>query len=141
MTEKGSILEINGKTVIVAPDLSDSCFGCMNQECKARGFISAENPLALPLAAGQVVEMEAPGVSLIKQALTAFLPPVLSFTTAYILTRFLFPNAGEGAAGGIGVIFLFAAAFIVYKARKRIAAGEVFTVTRIIEPFSELGQF
>jgi positive regulator of sigma E activity len=133
MTETGKIREINGKTVVIKPDLLAACFGCMKEECKACGSITAENPLSLSLRAGQTVEVSAPAASVFRQALAALVPPALGFAGGFFLTRIFFPSADEGAAAGMGVIFLFAAAFIVYVVRKRYPPDKVFTITRIID--------
>jgi positive regulator of sigma E activity len=132
MTEKGLIREINGRRISLAPDMSAACFGCMNSECKKTGFISAENPLKLPLAIGQTVEVEAQGISIFLQALVILLPPIISFITGYALINSFFPKAGEGAAIGAAFIFLFAAAFIVYRIRKSKPARWEYVVSRII---------
>jgi positive regulator of sigma E activity len=133
MTETGKVREINGKTVVIKPDSLAACFGCMKEECKACGSISAENPLSLSLNAGQTVEVSAPAVSVFRQALAALVPPALGFAVGFFLTRLFLPKAGEGACAAAGVILLFAAAFIVYAVRKRNPPGKVYTVTRIIE--------
>jgi sigma-E factor negative regulatory protein RseC len=133
MTETGKIREINGKTVEIKPDSLTACFGCMKEECKACGSISAENPLSLSLKAGQTVEVSAPAASIFRQALAALVPPALGFIAGFLLTRLFLPSAGEGACAAAGVIFLFAAAFIVYAVRKRKPLSKVYTVTRIIE--------
>ena len=120
VTETDKVREIKGNTVI-SPDKSAACFGCMNSECMNTGrksgrLITAENPGSLPLEAGQKVEAAASGASLIGQTLTAFLPPALGFIAGFFLTRLLLPEVGEGAAAFAGVILLFAAAFVVYRA-------------------------
>ena len=118
VTETGKVREIRGNTVAVTPDKSAACFGCMHLECKSSGgLITAENPGALPLETGQRVEVEAPGLSLLLQAIIAFLPPILAFITGFFLARQLFPEAGEGAAAFAGIILLFTAAFVVYRVR------------------------
>ena len=133
MTEKGKIREIKGNIVIVIPEMGAICFGCMNQECKAEGgYIAAENPKALPLMQGQTVEVRAPGVSVLGQGLAALLPPIIGFLVSFFLARQLFPNARDGVYGGIGIIFLFITAFLVYKFRKKYPPGKAYTVTRII---------
>jgi sigma-E factor negative regulatory protein RseC len=125
MTETGVIREVKGNTAIVAHDASSVCFGCMNHECRnAKLFFAADNPKALPLKIGQTVEVKASAVFAPGQALAAFAVPVLSFIAGYILTGFIFPKAGEGAHAGAGVIFLFTAAFIVYRVRKKRPAKE-----------------
>jgi len=133
MTETGKVREINGKTIVIKPDSLAACFGCMKEECKACGSISAENPLSLSLKAGQTVEVSAPASSVFCQALAALVPPALGFAAGFFLTRLFIPEAGEGACAAAGVVFLFAAAFIVYAARKRNPLGKVYTVTRIID--------
>ena len=132
MTETGRVREIKGTIVIVVPDMNAACFGCMNQECKTSGFISAENPKALSLETGQSVEVSAPGISLLGQVMAALLLPAFGFAAGFFLAHRLFPGAGEGAAAGIGVIFLFAAAFVIYKIRKKYPAKMVYEVTRIL---------
>ena len=133
MTETGRIREIRGNLIIIAPEKGAACFGCTNQECRAGGgIITAENISALPLETGQEVEVEVQGAALLGQSLAALLPPALSFAVGYVLGRLLFPESGEGAAAGVGVIFLFAAAFIVYLIRKRKPAGMAYSVTKII---------
>ena len=135
MTEKGTVREIRENIVIVAPDMSAACFGCMNQECKtAGGIITAENPNDLPLVQGQTVEVRFPGVSLVGQTLTALLPPAIGFIVSFFLARLLFPNAGEAAHAAIGVVFLFAIAFLVYHLRKKYPPpSKAGTITRIID--------
>jgi positive regulator of sigma E activity len=133
MTETGKIREINGKTVYVKPDSLAACFGCMKEECRGCGNITAENPLSLSLRAGQTVEVSAPAASVFRQALAALVPPALGFVGGFFVTRLLFPSASEGACAAVGVVFLFVAAFIVYAVRKRKPLDKVYTVTRIIE--------
>jgi sigma-E factor negative regulatory protein RseC len=134
LTERGRIRDIKGKTVTVAPDRSAACFGCVNTECKrGGGFITAGNPFALLLEPGQTVEVKSPpGISLLAEALTAFLPPTLGFTAGFVLSRLLFPKTGEGAAAFTGLAFLFGAAFAVYRLKRKKPARGEYTVTRII---------
>jgi positive regulator of sigma E activity len=133
MTDTGKINEIKENLIVIVPERSEACFGCMNLECKAGGFISAENPQRLPLKQGQLVEVKAPAAALLSQAAFAILPPASGFIAGFALIRFLFPGAGEGAAAGIGIIFLFAGALTVFWTRKKVPAGKVFTVTRVID--------
>ena len=146
MTETGKVREVNGNLVVITVDRinkndeSDSCFGCMKMECKnqkpegplGRYCITAKNTKALLLNTNQTVEVQAKGISFLGQALTAFLPPIFGFIAGYAIIRFFFPEAGEAAFAGAGVIFLFAAAFIAYVARKKSPQKEIYTVTRII---------
>jgi len=133
MTEKGIVKEVQGRTVIIVPDIGDACFGCMNAECKSGGgLISAENSLAIQLTVGQMVEVRASESSIFVQALTAFLPPALGFVSGYIFMRLFFPAFGEGAAAFTGVLLLFSAAIIVCRIKKGKPQRQTFTVTRII---------
>ena len=133
MTETGIIREIQGNLLIIGPDRGIACFGCLNMECKADGgFITAENPEAFPLETGQMVELSAPGISLLGQALASLLPPVLGFIAGYAIARLLFPGAGEGAFAGAGVILLFACAFIVFRVRAKFPAKRIYTVLRVL---------
>jgi sigma-E factor negative regulatory protein RseC len=133
LIETGKVREIKGKLIIIAPDKSAACFGCMNTECKPNGgLITAENPLDLPVETGWTVELRVPGISLASQALTAFLFPILGFIAGFFIIRRLFPEAGEGAAAAMGVIFLFVSAFVVYRARKKFPASRA-SVTAIID--------
>jgi len=143
MTETGRVREINGKTVIIKPDLGGICFGCIKEECGACGGINAvgiyagciiaENQLSLTLKTGQTVEVSAPGASIFRQAMAALIPPALGFTAGFFLTRLILPKAGEGACAAAGVIFLFAVAFIVYTVRKRKPPDKVYTITKILK--------
>lgn len=135
MIETGRVLEIKENTVTIAPDRSAACFGCMNMECKkGGGFITAENPLALLLETGQMVEVQSPpAITFLTQALMAFLPPIMGFIAGFLLSRFLFPEAGEGVHVFLGIVLLFTAAFIVYMIGRKKPAGKAYTVTRIVE--------
>ena len=135
MTEKGKIREIRDNIVIVAPDRSDSCFGCMKLECKANGgILRAENPKGLALEPGQTVELKTPDTSFLGQSIAALLPPVIGFIIGFFLTRIFFPETGEGAAAFTGVILLFATAFLVYRLRKKFPAKEYLRyVERILD--------
>ena len=126
--EKGKIREIRENLIIIAPDRSASCFGCMEMECKSKGgVLNAENPKALPLKIGQTVEIKIQGasfLSILKQSIGALLPPALGFIAGFYFTRLFFPDIKEEAAVFIGVIQLFVTAFIVYKIRKKFPAKE-----------------
>ena len=142
MTETGKVREVRENLVIVVPDRSAACFGCMNvgmnagsihAGCKSGAdFITAENSAGLPLKTGQTVEVSTVNVSLLSQALTALLPPILGFLLGFNLTRLLLPEAPEGASAGMGLVFLFAAAFGVYLVRKKRAASPGYKVTRVL---------
>jgi len=133
MTETGKVREVRENIVVVAPERSAACFGCMNHECRSgAGFITAENPASLPLKTGQTVEVVSRSKSLLSQALAALLPPILGFLLGFNLTRLVFPEAADGASAGMGVLFLFAAAFAVYFVRKKYPAGKGYEVKRIL---------
>jgi len=133
MTEKGIIREIKENLVIVIPNMGAACFGCMNQECKDNGgLIKAKNPKNLPLRDGQRVEVRAPGLYLLCQVLAALLPPAFGFMASFSLAPRLFPEAGEGTIAGIGIMTLFATAFLIYRAKKKIPSGKAYTVTKIV---------
>jgi positive regulator of sigma E activity len=134
MTETGRIKGISGNIVTIAPERSSACFGCMNHECKTgSGHIIAENNLSHPLKPGQMVEVNAESVSIISQALTAFLPPILCFIAGFALVRIIFSEVSEAIAAFIGLVFFFTAAIIVYYLRKKYPAGNVYTIVRIID--------
>jgi hypothetical protein len=96
--------------------------------------MDAENPLALPLEAGQMVEMQVPAFFVLGQALAALLPPALGFGAGFGAARFLLPAAGEGTHTGIGAAALFAAAFGVYRLRKNNPPKRGYAVTCVIDP-------
>ena len=135
MTETGKVREVRENLVMIAPDRSAACFGCMNHECRSgAGLITAENPGGLSLRTGQTVEVATINTSLLGQALIAILPPILGFLFGYNLSRlvFPFPTAPDGAPVGMGLFFLFAAAFVVYLVRKKHPASRGYRVTRIL---------
>ena len=132
MTRKGKVREVKGPLVIIAPDESSACFGCMNLECnKGEGFITAENPLALPIETGHIVEVNAPGSGIFKQSLAVFAVPAICFFVGFILASLLFPQSEKGAVFA-GILFLFSSIFVIVMIRAKIPAGKVFTVSRII---------
>ena len=144
MTETGKVQEVRENLVIVAPERSAACFGCMNigmnascihAGCKSgAGFITAENPAGLPVKTGQTVEVGTVNSSLLSQALISLLPPILGFLLGFNLSRlvFPFPTAPDGTSVGMGLLFLFAASFVVYLIRKKYPAAQGYKVTRII---------
>jgi len=134
MTETGIICEVKENQILVKPEKSSACFGCLNTECKKEGFlITAENPHNLALKAGLKVELEIPAkYKLLNQAFIAFLPPILGFLTGYLTVRTFFPFFGEGTALFMGLILLFAAACAVYRIRKIKPAESGYKVMRII---------
>jgi sigma-E factor negative regulatory protein RseC len=110
----------------------------MNNECKTRQggnlppgatgevplWITAANPLGLPLKPGQRVETETALSSTAIQAISTLLPPILGFIAGFFLTALAFPGSGDSArsAGGAFFMFLFSLAFYFYR-RKHPAAS------------------
>jgi positive regulator of sigma E activity len=104
----------------------------MRQECKNRGHIvAAANPLGLPLAVGQTVEVETSRSELLRQALQALVPPLTGFLGGFMLTGLFFPRGGESFRVAGGLAALFAAAGITYLARKRFPSSALPRVTEI----------
>lgn len=133
MVETGRIREITGTTLILKREDRIACFGCMNQECKSKpALYKAENPWRLPLEVGQLVETEL-AASALKQGLAVLAPPFVGFIAGYFLTGIFLPAAGEPSRAAGGVLFLFAAALIIYFIRRRFPPGSVRRVTRVLE--------
>ena len=134
MTETGIIFQIKENLVLIIPEKSSACFGCLNTECKKEDFlITAENPHNLALKAGLKVELKIPAnLMLLNQALIALLPPIFGFIIGYLTVRIFFPLSGEGIAIFTGLFLLFSAAYTVYRIRKMKPAESGYKVMRII---------
>jgi sigma-E factor negative regulatory protein RseC len=128
----GRVQAVSGKTVIIGADESAACFGCMNRECRARGrFYTAENPRALPLAPGQLVETGNSRRALLFQALAVLLPPVLGFAAGFAAADALTANEALSIRGGfMGLLFT---ALAVYLFRRYFPPKTVPEVFRIAE--------
>jgi sigma-E factor negative regulatory protein RseC len=133
MTETGTIKEIRGSALTIARENDEACFGCLDQECKARSFsYHAENTAGLALRPGQLVETETTA-SPLTQGLAALLPPALGFVAGYGGTGLAFPAAGEPARAAAGVLLLFAAAAALYLLRRRRPPKILRRVVRVVE--------
>jgi sigma-E factor negative regulatory protein RseC len=128
----GRVQAVSGKTVIIGAEETAACFGCRNQECRAREqFYTAENPRALPLVPGQLVEAGNSRRTLLFQALTVLLPPVPGFAAGFALAGALTENEALSAQGGL--IGLLLTAFAIYLFRRRFPSKTLPEVFRIRE--------
>jgi sigma-E factor negative regulatory protein RseC len=139
MIETGRISAMEGGVITVQQDSfssfknSEACFGCMNKECKEKqGFITASNPLNLPLETGQQVETEMSPKMILAQGIFALLPPLAGFITGFLLAGRLFPSFGEPAKAFGGVLLMFAGAFGFYFYRRRHPVKVLPRVVRIV---------
>jgi sigma-E factor negative regulatory protein RseC len=111
-----------------------ACFGCMNKECGGTPrLFRAENPRGLPLSPGQAAEAELIPPSLIMEALTILLPPILAFMAGYVLTGILVPAGGEASRAAAGVLSLLGTAFLLYRIRRRFPPRTGFRILRILD--------
>jgi positive regulator of sigma E activity len=133
MTETGRVREVSGTSVTIQQDTSALCFGCMSQECKAKGgLVTVENSAGLTLTAGQRVETEVPAASLFTQFLTVLFPPLIAFAVIYLITGLIFPGLGEPARAACGVPALFGAGFIRYRLRRN-SPVRLPRIVRVVE--------
>lgn len=131
---RGTVLAVSGDTVTLSPGKLTGCFGCMRQECKNRQHIvTAVNPLALPLAVGQTVEVHTPKPDAVRQTLTALVPLPAGFLAGFLLAGVFFPQSGEALRVGAGVGGLFAAGGGMYFLRKRFPAETLPQVTGVCD--------
>jgi hypothetical protein len=134
LIEKGRVQAIEGGKIIIRQDRSFNCFGCMNQECKAKGgLMTAENPAGVDLKTGSRVETEVSGFSLTALALWALAPPFLGFAGVYVALGLTFPSMGEPARAAAGVLGLFLMAAILYLFRKKRPSKTIPRITRLLE--------
>jgi positive regulator of sigma E activity len=105
----GRVHAVRGKEILIVPEENTACFGCMKDCHKHKILVAVENRDTLPLEPGQIVETENSPHDLFRQGLIVFLPLVLGFLTGFLLIRFFFPAAGEGAMAAGGAFLLFAA--------------------------------
>jgi positive regulator of sigma E activity len=125
----GRVQAVSGKTVIVGPEETASCFGCMNRECRTRErFYAAENPRALPLVPGQQVETGNSRRALLFQAFTVILLPMLGFVAGFLAGASSGTEA-SGVRGGLAGLLLTALA--VYIFRRRFPSKTIPEVIRI----------
>jgi sigma-E factor negative regulatory protein RseC len=137
MIETGRISAIEGGVITVQQDSSlkntEACSGCLNQECKDKqGFISASNPLNLPLETGQEVETEMSPKMILGQAFFALLPPLAGFIAGFFITGLFFPSFGDPGKAFGGIILMFAGAFGFYFYRRRHPVKVLPRVVRIL---------
>lgn len=83
----------------------DLCFGCMKR-CPYRQVPAGD-------------EAKVPGKTLLFQALSACVPPLLGFAAGFFTLGLVFPQSGEPARAAAGVLGLFAAALLLYRLRGR----------------------
>jgi sigma-E factor negative regulatory protein RseC len=133
MTETGKIKQVQGTSVTIARENNSACFGCLDQECKAKAFsYGAENTAGLPLRPGQVVETETVA-SPLKQGLAVLVPPLLGFIVGYTVIGAAFPTTGEPPRAAGGTLLLFVAAAAIYFIRRRNPPKIIRRVVRIVE--------
>jgi sigma-E factor negative regulatory protein RseC len=132
MIEVGRIRTIQGSTLSITRENDIACFGCMDQECKARAFsYTAENTAGLTLTPGQLVETET-AASPLKEGLAVLLPPPLGFIAAYVLTGLISPASGDPARAAAGILSLLAIASALYLIRRRRPPRIIRRVIRVI---------
>ncbi|MDR1909382.1 MAG: SoxR reducing system RseC family protein [Spirochaetaceae bacterium] len=132
MIERGCIETIGEETVTVRQERGIACFGCMNQECKnTRGLIIARNATGRELRAGQLVETDIPGASILIETLGALLPPFLGFAAAYLVSGLL--GLPESARAALGALGLFAAAGLLYLYRRSFPARTGPEIIRVLD--------
>jgi sigma-E factor negative regulatory protein RseC len=132
MVERARVRAVEGDWVSVAPEGSLACFGCRNRECgENRGFFTAENPRSFDLWSGALVEIEHSGVSLLKEALAALLPPPAGFLAGFWIPGLFRAPWGEAARAALGVLLMFAVAAAVYALRRRGAPKSVPRIRRV----------
>jgi positive regulator of sigma E activity len=125
----GRVQAVSGKTVIVCPEETASCFGCMNQECRTRErFYTAENPRALPLVPGQQVETGNSRRALLFQAFAVILLPVLGFIAGFLAGA---ASGSEASSVRGGLTGLLLTALAVYLFRHRFPPKTIPEVLRI----------
>lgn len=130
---RGRVEAVTGKTVTIGPETGGACFGCMNRECRTGDrFYRAENPGALTLLPGQIVETGIRRGALASQTLMVLFPPVLGFIAGFLLSLALTGRENLGVLGGLPGFFL--AALGVYLIRRRFPPRTIPGVLRIVGP-------
>ncbi|MDR1373691.1 MAG: SoxR reducing system RseC family protein [Treponema sp.] len=113
--QRALVREINGDLVTLELDGDETCFGCMNRNCRKKMcLIQAENRGGLSLSLGQSVTAVFPRRLVLVQALAAILPPVLGFLAGYLIPAALSAGDGQRIGGGLAGL-LAAAAFSVVR--------------------------
>ncbi|MDR1566949.1 MAG: SoxR reducing system RseC family protein [Treponema sp.] len=141
MIETGTVAAVTGGRVTLRQDKlgPETCFGCMNRECKQRqGLITAKNPFKLPLKPGQQVETELSRASVVSESIPALAIPFSGFIAGFFLTAACFPAAGDPARafGGALLMLAFGLGFLLF--RRRFPAKSLPVVVRVLEPGADV---
>jgi hypothetical protein len=130
------VLAVSGDTVTLCREENAGCFGCMKRECnETKRHITAKNPLGIPVAVGQVAEVETPLSGVIAQGLQAVLPLIGGFAGAFMLAGLLLPRSGDPFRAAVGALGLFAAGLLTYWVRTRFPAAITSRITRRLRRF------
>jgi positive regulator of sigma E activity len=108
-----------------------ACFGCMNQECRETGLVTAINGTGRPLVPGQMVETDIPLAGAALEALFSLAPPF--FVGAALFTAAAGAGLAENARAALGVLGLFASAAAIYLFRRKRPPASGPFVVRVLE--------
>jgi sigma-E factor negative regulatory protein RseC len=117
--EIGRVLAVTGDAVTVQHDASTACFGCMNQECRQKRLITAENRTGFPLSAGQRVETDFPLKNALAQGFSLLALPFLACAVTYLVSGLPSPSPEEPIRAVLGAVALFIAGFALYFYRRK----------------------
>ena len=131
MKRRGRIERVRGGTVMVREERGIACFGCMNQECRETGLVTAINGTGRPLFPGQAVETDIPLSAVVRDVLFVLAPPLLVFAALFAAAA----RAGfaENARAALGVLGLFASAAAIYLFRRKRPPVSGPSVVRVLE--------
>ena len=122
MKESGVVKKIDGKLVSVGIEMHEGCASCINNSCKTgRSALQVYNPKGLPIAEGDMVEIEIRSAEQAKGAFWVLGLPLVALFAGYGIGRLLFPSTSEGPAVAVaGLMFLLtlAVGVLVQKGRK-----------------------
>ncbi len=143
MTQKGTVLEVNGKTALVSVRRSSMCDGCEKNSgcsgsCGAGELLGAGKTMTavasneIGAAVGDTVELETESRTVLGYAALVFLFPILLCGGAYGVSTAL--GAGEKAAmiwavGGFAGAFLL---ILVFDRLKKKKGTPDIKITRIL---------
>lgn len=153
MTQKATVLELNGETALVSVQRSSMCDGCSKQNCSgascAAGTLLGMNKTTTVLACneigakkGDIVEVESESRTVLGYAALIFLFPILLCAVAYSVGRAL--DAGEVASmlwagGGFILAFLLILLFDkLLSVRKKTDVRIIKILNREDKSLSEL---